>query len=166
MSQRTLAPRMLVTLLALLGLLDAAYLTVTRYVGSIALACPVGGGCEAVQTSRWSTIPPGAGVSIAVIGIIGYTLLLLLGLTMLQRDYIGAVALPTLLVFLAGGGVLFAIYLTALQLFVIHAICFWCVVSALIELSIFVAALIDWRQWRITKPTDIPVDSVVSYNRH
>jgi uncharacterized membrane protein len=46
---------------------------------------------------------------------------------------------------LSGIGVLFAMYLTWLELFVIHAICRWCVGSALIITAVFVAALLDRR---------------------
>ena len=53
-----------------------------------------------------------------------------------------------LLLTLASIGLLFSLYLSYLQLFEIKAICFWCVVSALIELGIWVAALLDWRQVR------------------
>jgi len=50
-----------------------------------------------------------------------------------------------LLAGLAAGGVLFTLYLTSLELFVIHAICRWCVGSALIITGVFVAALLDRR---------------------
>jgi uncharacterized membrane protein len=49
-------------------------------------------------------------------------------------------------------GLLFSIYLSYLQLFEIKAICFWCVISALIKLGIWVAALLDWRQARSGLP--------------
>ena len=46
------------------------------------------------------------------------------------------------------GGVLFSLYLTSIELFVLHAICRWCVGSAAIITLIFVVALLDWRRVR------------------
>jgi uncharacterized membrane protein len=144
MHQRTLYARMIVALLALLGLLDAAYLTLNRYQDKLSLVCPIGGGCETVQSSAWSTLPPGNGIPVAVLGLLGYGALLSLGLAGLHRERIGPLSIDTALLVVAGGGVLFSIYLTGVQLFAIHALCFWCVVSALLELGIFAAAATDW----------------------
>ena len=47
---------------------------------------------------------------------------------------------------LAGGGVLFTIYLTYLELFVIHAICRWCVGSAVIIVGLFALGLLELRR--------------------
>ena len=44
-----------------------------------------------------------------------------------------------------GMGVVFTLYLTYLELFVIHAICRWCVASGAIILAIFGVALLDQR---------------------
>lgn len=148
MPDRSFYPRMATALLALLGLLDSAYLTLNRYQERIDLVCPVGGGCETVQMSRWSTFPPGDGVPVALIGLLGYTTLLVLAFIALQYDRIGKLPVPLLLLVLASGGVLFSLYLTVLQFFVIRAICFWCITSALLELGIFGVVLIDWRAWR------------------
>jgi uncharacterized membrane protein len=49
---------------------------------------------------------------------------------------------------MAGVGTLFALYLTALELFVIHAICRWCVGSAVIITLIFIFSLLDLRRLR------------------
>jgi uncharacterized membrane protein len=46
---------------------------------------------------------------------------------------------------LSGAGVAFAIYLTYLELFVIHAICRWCVGSAVIITGIFICSLLGLR---------------------
>jgi uncharacterized membrane protein len=50
------------------------------------------------------------------------------------------------LVGLASVGVLFTVYLTYLELFVIHAICRWCVGSALIIAAIWIVALLGLRK--------------------
>jgi uncharacterized membrane protein len=51
-----------------------------------------------------------------------------------------------LLTALAGGGALFTVYLTYLELFVIHAICRWCVGSALIIVTVLILALLALRR--------------------
>ena len=47
---------------------------------------------------------------------------------------------------LAALGVAFTAYLTYLELFVIHAICRWCVISGAIIVAILVVALLDGRR--------------------
>ncbi len=148
MSGRAQLARMAIALLALLGLLDSLYLTLNRYQSRIGLICPVGGGCETVQESIWSTVPPGGGVPVALIGLVGYSVILLLALAGLQRDTIGPVAVAPALLLLASGGMLFSVYLTAIQLWVLRTLCFWCIISALLELGIFAAAIVGWIEWR------------------
>ena len=146
MAERSLYPRMAAALLALLGLFDAAYLAIERLGGNSALVCPTGGGCETVQSSAYSTL---LGVPVAFIGVAGYAVLLIVALLSLSTDTIGGVRVSTLLLALASVGVLFAIYLSYLQVAVIGAICFWCVVSALIELGIWTMALVDTRMLHV-----------------
>ncbi|GIV16901.1 MAG: hypothetical protein KatS3mg022_2336 [Armatimonadota bacterium] len=43
-------------------------------------------------------------------------------------------------------GFLVSVYLTYLELFVIHAICQWCVASAIIATALFVLSMLAWRQ--------------------
>lgn len=149
MTERALWPRMTAALLALLGLIDSAYLTIHHYRPSVTLSCPVGGGCETVQSSIWSTLPPGnGGIPVALIGVGGYAVLVMLALVALQRDRVGSIVVPTVLLLVAGGGLFFSIYLTVVQLFVIGTVCFWCAMSALFEVGIFVAAFVNWRAWR------------------
>ena len=134
--------RMVAALLSLLGLLVSAYLFLYKlgYVGT--LACGTGG-CETVQLSPYSRF---LGLDVAFYGVVGYAALLGLSLTMLQTPVGLRTRLGHLLLILSGGGVLFAAYLTYLELFVIHAICQWCVASAVIIIGIFLTAVADWRQ--------------------
>ena len=134
-----MAYRMTAALLSLAGLFVSAYLYLYK-IGRIgSLACG-SGGCETVQLSSWSRF---AGVEVSLIGLIGYAVLLVVSLAALQPDWVARRGPSSALVGLAGVGVLFAAYLTFLELFVIHAICRWCVGSAVIILSIFVVALMD-----------------------
>jgi uncharacterized membrane protein len=133
-------PRMGAALLSLVGLFVSLYLYLYKIGWIGTLACGTGG-CETVQTSSWTRF---AGVEVSLIGVVGYAGLLLVALVSLQ----GAAARrwpSTLLAALAGIGFLFTLYLSYLELFVIHAICRWCVGSAAIITAIFGLALWDLR---------------------
>lgn len=131
--------RMSAALLSLAGLFISAYLYLYK-IGKIgSLACGTGG-CETVQFSEWSRF---AGLDVALIGVVGYTGLLVLGLASLQPPLASRRWPATLLAALAGTGVLFTAYLTYLELYVIQAICRWCVTSAVIISAILVVSLLD-----------------------
>jgi len=54
-------------------------------------------------------------------------------------------ALPRAIAALATWNLLFSGYLTYLELYVIHAICIWCVTSACITVAVFIASLLALR---------------------
>ncbi|MGH7534437.1 MAG: vitamin K epoxide reductase family protein [Gemmatimonadales bacterium] len=136
--------RMGAALLSLVGLFVSAYLYLYK-IGRIgSLACGTGG-CETVQASAWSRF---AGVEVALIGVLGYATLLVVSLTALRPGRNDQRGPMTLLTVLAGLGVLFTAYLTYIELFVIRAICRWCVGSAVIIVAVFLLALLDRRRAR------------------
>ena len=115
-------------LLSLAGVFIALYLYLHK-LGIIGqLACGTGG-CETVQLSPYSRF---LGIPVPLIGLGGYGTLLFLSLRALQQP--DDARWPQLLLWLAGIGVGFSAYLTYLELFVIHAICRWCVGSAIVIL--------------------------------
>ena len=136
--------RMGAALMSLLGLFVSAYLYLYK-IGRIGTLACGGGGCETVQTSPWSRF---LGVEVALIGLVGYALLLIVALVALRPDQVERRRPTLLLTGLAAGGVLFTLYLTYLELFVIHAICRWCVGSAVIIVTTLVLALLDLRRLR------------------
>ena len=128
--------RQAAALLALVGLLLSLYLTLHQLGLAGALACGTGGGCDQVQASRWAHI---AGIPVAAIGLGGYLAILVAALWGVQCPDDPR---PTRwLVGLSAGGVAFTAYLSALEAFVIHAWCRWCLGSAALILMIFVASL-------------------------
>jgi len=132
--------RMAAALLSLAGFFVSLYLYLYK-IGRIGtLACGTGG-CETVQTSPFSRF---LGLEVALYGVIGYLVLLVLSMDMLRRPVAGISS--RLLRILSGVGLAFTIYLTYLELFVIKAICRWCVGSAVIITLIFIVALLDWRR--------------------
>jgi uncharacterized membrane protein len=125
--------RLVTAALALIGLAIAAYLTYTRYSGA-AIACTTGG-CEKVQSSSYSEI---AGVPVAVVGLVGYALILA---TAFFRGEAGALAAAALTV----GGFAFAVYLVYVQLAIIDAICQWCVASDVVMLLLVLVSALRLR---------------------
>jgi uncharacterized membrane protein len=118
MSNRAIRITMLV--IATVGLGVASYLTYVHYSG-IQPICSAGGSCLEVQTSTYSKI---AGVPVALIGLLGY--IVILGSLLVPESEESRFAAMAFTV--VGFG--FSAYLTYRELFSIHAICEWCVTSA------------------------------------
>jgi uncharacterized membrane protein len=137
-------PRAIVVLLSLVGAFVALYLTLYK-VGVVGtLTCSVGS-CESVNLSRWATF---LGLPVAAWGLGTYVVLFALSLVGVQERFDGSRAISVALLALSGWSVLFSAWLTYLELFVIHAICMWCVISAVLMLGIFVASVLDFRDVR------------------
>jgi len=134
--------RMGVALLSLTGMLVSAYLWLFKhgYIGS--LACGTGG-CETVQLSEYSRF---LGVDVALLGFLAYALLLVIAVIGTQPAWLERREPTAATLLVAAGGVVFAAYLTWLELFVIHAICRWCVTSAVIIVFVLVLAVLDRRR--------------------
>ena len=127
--------RMAAAALALLGLLVSVYLLLYK-IGVVGeLRCVGSGGCERVNTSRWSAF---LGLPVAAYGVAGYLVLLGIALYGLREDQAGRPGATRWLAALSGLALLFSLYLLALELFVIHAVCLWCSISGLAILAIFV----------------------------
>ena len=138
---------MMVGLLAFIGVFVSTYLTLYKfgYIGS--LQCAVGS-CETVNTSRWATF---LGLPVAAWGLGFYVAALALVFVGIQERYADSPAVALALVALTGWGVLFSGWLTYLELFVIDAICIWCVTSAVIVLVMFAISVLDYRDNRVAE---------------
>jgi uncharacterized membrane protein len=134
--------RMLAALIALVGLFVALYLTLYK-VGVIGeLTCSVGS-CETVNTSRWSTF---LGLPVAAWGLGYYATVVVVALIGLSERFEDSRRLALGMLLLTAWGALFSLWLTYLELFVIHAICQWCVISAVLAFALFVVTWLDWRE--------------------
>ncbi|MGQ0713870.1 MAG: vitamin K epoxide reductase family protein [Gemmatimonadaceae bacterium] len=133
--------RMAIAMLSLVGILIALYLTLYKLGVIGSLTCTIGS-CETVNTSRWSTF---VGLPVAAWGLAAYVSLFALSLAGTHERYVASREISWLLVAISGWGVLFSGWLTYLELFVIHAICIWCVASAVVIVAIFVASVVDLR---------------------
>ena len=147
-------------MLAFIGVFVSTYLTLYKfgYIGS--LQCAVGS-CETVNTSRWATF---FGLPVAAWGLGFYVSALALVVVGIQERYADSRALSLALVALTGWGVLFSGWLTYLELFVIDAICIWCVTSAVIVLVMFAVSVAEYRETgggrRETGETTNPRESI------
>lgn len=130
----------IIQLLAVPGLLLSFYLLL-YHEGSLIEVCRPSGWDDCGKVSGpgapYSAIGP---IPVALIGLVGYALLFLL--TWLGAwiswldDY-----LPELMVGLTGVAFMFSLGLTGLELFVIQAICRFCVISAAIITVMFILAI-------------------------
>jgi uncharacterized membrane protein len=129
LSERNL--RITAAVLALAGIGVATYIAIAESGGGAPKCLAGGSGCETVADSKYAHL---AGVNVAVIGIVGYVLVLVAAIVPGDPGRFGG-----FLTALIGFG--FSLYLTYLELFVIDALCQWCVASAiLMALSLAVAA--------------------------
>ena len=117
--------------LALVGIGIASYLTYVHYRG-LSPICAINEGCEKVQSSRYAKV---AGVPVPLIGLVGYVAIFA---SLFVRGEWARLATAGM----ALGGFAFSVYLTSLELFEIHAICQWCVGSAIVMTAIAVLATI------------------------
>ena len=133
---------MTIAVLSLVGILIALYLTLYK-IGVIGdLTCTVGS-CETVNTSRWATF---LGLPVAAWGIGAYVALFALSMAGTADRHAGSQTISILLVAIAAWSVIFSAWLTYLELFVIRAICIWCVASAVLLVVILVVAGIDLKR--------------------
>ena len=121
MSARTL--RVTLTVLAAIGVCLAGYLTYVHYSGATPICSIKGNPCSQVQKSRYSEL---AGVPVALMGLIGY--IVILGSLLAPEGERARFATTALTL----GGFGFSAYLTYRELFTLHKICEWCVSSAVI----------------------------------
>lgn len=135
----------LIQLLAVPGLLVAFYLLL-YHNGVLFTTCKAGTwedcGLVSGPNAPYASIGP---FPVALIGLLGYAVIFLL--TWLSPWSIGLDSyLPQLLFGVIGLALLFTAGLTALEIFVIHAICRYCLVSAGIIVTMFLLALSNLRQ--------------------
>jgi uncharacterized membrane protein len=121
------ALRSVATFAATVGVGVATYIAIADSGGGSPVCVGGSHGCETVANSSYSHL---LGVNISIFGVLGY--LLLLGAAMLRGD--GA-RMVGFVVSLVGFG--YSVFLTYLELFVIDAVCQWCVFSAILMTVLF-----------------------------
>ncbi|MFN2747550.1 MULTISPECIES: vitamin K epoxide reductase family protein [Bacillus] len=114
---------LLLQIIAILGVLVSLYLYLTHLSSST--FCPLGD-CAAVNNSKYAQI---GGIPMSVLGFFYY--MCLFAVSMFSGRKLFSLLMKAMLLF----GLLFSIYLTYLEIFVINAICFWCVISFILILT-------------------------------
>ena len=135
---------MIVAILALAGIFVATYLLLYKLGMIGALSCAVGS-CETVNSSKWAKF---MGLPVAGWGVGFYVAMFTLAMLSTREQVADSETWSLLLLGMATTGLLFSGWLTYLELFRIHAICQWCVVSAIIVTIIFFVCLADYRETR------------------
>lgn len=152
-----------VLILAILGGLDAAYLTYEHYANAFPpCAVSIWVDCGKVLQSKYAMIGP---FPVAFLGLTSYStligLLIVRWFTQKQQTFkeflwrlVEKYARPKSLTLekmlfyfqalIAVNGALFSIYFVSLQLFVLHAICLYCMFSAILSFSIFGMTLAEY----------------------
>lgn len=123
---------------SIIGFIDSAYLTIVKFSHSPIYCTPGLGNCETVQNSQWSTI---WGIPVALLGAMAYLVLIIFfsfgDKSPFLKQYSQYIVFGTSLF-----GFLFSLYLTYLELFVIHTICQWCILSAICMTVVFIVTII------------------------
>ncbi len=136
MSSRALRRTLIV--LAVIGVGLAAYLTYLHYSGGVVPCSIKGNPCSEVQKSVYSKV---AGVPVALIGLIGY--ILIVGSLLMRETETSRFATAALTL----GGFGFSVYLTYREVFSLEKICEWCVGSACLMTVLAILSV-----WRFLRP--------------
>jgi uncharacterized membrane protein len=124
-------------LVTAIGLLDSLYLTWIKLADATS-SCTGIGDCEAVNTSRYSEL---GGIPIALLGAGAYFVIAVL--LFLERRFPEQSPNFRLGVFgLTLTGSLYSLYLTYLEIAVIHAICPFCLLSAISMFVLLITSII------------------------
>ena len=124
--------------IALLGLVVSAYLTVEHFTSPALLACPEGAtiNCAKVTSSVWSSL---LGIPVALLGLLFFAVMTLLVTPAAWRRRV----LDPVRVVGAAAGVVMALYLVWVELFRVDALCLWCTGAHLCALALLASVL--WR---------------------
>jgi uncharacterized membrane protein len=113
--------RRLARVLSIFGLGVAGYLTYVHYAG-LTPVCGISRGCETVQTSQYATL---VHVPVSLLGLISYAIVFASTVSRGERAMLAGFRVSVT-------AFAFSVYLIYRELFTIHAICSWCVASAII----------------------------------
>lgn len=141
----------LVPLLGSFGLLVAGYLSWVEMTVNEAVCGPIGA-CNVVQASPYASL---LGVPIAVWGLLSYTLILILWL--MRRKTVA-----WMIVSLGFVAVLFSTYLTIVEIYVIEAVCLWCLASAVVSAILLLVLMFE----AVQRPQQIRTRRYKKRRRH
>lgn len=138
--------RMAIAFLALVAALIAFYLYLWKAGLAGTLTCTANRGCETAMYSQWGWF---LGIDVALIGAIGYLLILGAALWGLHPDRAHSRAPTLLLLALIVPGVLFTIRLKYAEWGVLRTFCPWCFESTVTIVLCTILVLLDYRRVRV-----------------
>lgn len=121
-------------IIGFLGFLDATFLTAEHYLSSF-LNCPLFGSCEKVTMSPYAVV---SGIPVALFGSIYYLAIFILSIAYFDTGRARILRFAADLTLL---GLIASLWFLYLQLFVIKALCFYCLISALTSTLLFILGL-------------------------
>lgn len=124
--------------LAMIGLLDSAYLTWIKLSNTEAYCAGIGQ-CDVVNQSEYAEF---FGIPIALLGLGAYITILILHWMEDKENIVGENSL-SIIMGLTFIGVIYSAYLTYIELFVLYAVCPFCVISAIVIL--LMSGIAVWR---------------------
>lgn len=124
-----------ILILSAVGIIVSLYLTYTYFNAEDTAFCLLGDDCDIVQQSRYASI---LGIPVAILGVIGYLAISLTAISPMSKRKRWVV-----LFILIMSGTSFSIYLTYTSIFILDALCFYCLISAvlMIALAYFILSL-------------------------
>ena len=137
-------PRLTMAVLASIGAVDTGLITLERWQVAPELACPItGDGCDIVLNSPWATV---LGQPLALFGFLAYGAVLTLAVAPLvapkqSRWQLNRFTWPLLMPLCLAMAV-FSLGLVGLMVVVIQAFCFFCLLSAVLSVVLFLIALL------------------------
>ena len=135
----------IIALISFLGFLDASYLAAKYYLGG-PIPCAILDGCDTVTTSQYATM---AGVPVALLGAIYYLIIFVLAISYLESKKDNLVFLISRLTIV---GFLASLWFVYLQVFVLKALCLYCLFSAFTSTTLFIVSIIFlWRHRHLQK---------------
>ena len=137
--------RQATALIALVNALVATYLHLWKLGLAGELSCGGTGGCAVVQFSSWSWF---LGIDVAVIGAVGYTLILAAALWGLHETRVDARGPALVLAALVYPAILFTVRLKYAEWIVLRTFCPWCAISAVSITILGVLVGLDLRRTR------------------
>jgi uncharacterized membrane protein len=136
---KSATPSITTIALAIVGLAVSLYLLTVHWGWWVAVCLGVGN-CEVVNTSTYSEL---LGIPVALLGALTYISLIALS-TLIWKDLFAEYARLGRF-FIATIGVAFSAYLTYVELFILHEICPWCVLSAILITLIAILSGLELR---------------------
>lgn len=137
-TKKTTVFSFLLVFVALIGLLDATYLSLSEYMGT-SLVCGEFGDCAGVTSSQYSKI---FGIPVAYLGFAYYAIIFFAALTLATFKK-SVLILPLFLLSITG--MLASAWFVFAQLVLLQLICVYCMVSAVTSTTLFLVALSIWR---------------------